>query len=174
MSLDLLTQQSQYESTQASEELPHWVSSDNKSIKAWRALQSLGAQRQEYIKTHRKLSDFAKSSLWQIRVSDVANIIDVKPATLDPTKGSKWAAGFRDMLNEVNNKLLREKEKRLTNYLNNKAKGNARKTHDELLKKCQRLEKELETERRRNFAQIWANRVSELPLSVRQILGLND
>ncbi|UTZ35916.1 hypothetical protein HB763_03880 [Vibrio campbellii] len=172
MSLSLLLQQAQHECEQQPEELPNWVSPKNKSIEAWRTLLALEAQRKNHILKHRKPSDFTKSSLWQIRVSDVANSIEVKPATLDPTKGSKWAAGFRDALNNSNKKLLKAKEQQVNTYLNNKAKGNSGKTHDELLKKCQQLEKELENERRRNTESIWLNRISELSLPVKQILGL--
>lgn len=174
MSFDLLQQQAQHESEQQPEEFPDWVSPNNKSIEAWRTLQAFEAQRQEYIKTHRKPSDFSKSSLWQIRASDVANAIGVQPATLDRAKGSKWASGFRGALDDSNLKLSKEKEKRINTYLNNKAKGNTGKTHDELLRKCQQLEKELESERRRNAEQVWANCVSELSLPVKQVLGLND
>ncbi len=174
MSLDLLKQQAQHDSRQQPEELPAWVSLNNKSIEAWRCLQILKTERQAYIKTHRRPSDFSKSSLWQIRASNVASVINAKPATLDPVKGSKWASGFRDALDDTNKKLLKEKEKRVKTYLSNKAKGNASKTHDELLKKCQQLEKELQSERRKNAEQAWTNRIAELSLPVKQVLGLND
>ncbi|QIA62278.1 hypothetical protein GT360_01465 [Vibrio astriarenae] len=173
MSLELLQQQAEYESKQKPEKLPNWVSSSNKSIDAWYCLKSLESLCQEYINTHRKPSDFSKTSLWQIRVSHVAKAINVKPATLDMAKGSKWASGFRSALDASNKRLLEDKEKRVGSYLRAKGKGNASKTHDELVKKCQKIQKELEDEKQRNAEELWSNRLSELSLPVRQLLGLN-
>ena len=174
MSLDLIKLQEEHEKLQNPDKLPEWVNTKNASFSAWRYLDEQKDERLNYINSHKKISDFKKKSLWQISVSEVARAISVSSVTLDPQKGSRWAVGFRDELATINDELAQAKNKRLNTYKKNKAKGVARSSNNELLLKCQKLEKELQEEKQKNADQQWFKRVSKLSLPVKQILGLND
>ena len=107
MSLDLMHLQAELEPQP--EKHPSWVSAENKSLEAWRVLQALEKERQAYIKNHRQPEDFKKTSLWQIRVSEVAKAIAVQPSYLDPNRGVKWSSNFREALDKCNKGLAKKK-----------------------------------------------------------------
>lgn len=107
MSLDLMYLQAELE--RQPDEHPSWVSADNKSLEAWQALKAFEKERQAYIKSHRKPEDFKKTSHWQIRVSQIANAIAVRPSYLDPKRGVKWSSDFREALDKCNKELAKKK-----------------------------------------------------------------
>ncbi|MCG9692024.1 hypothetical protein L1D55_09720 [Vibrio sp. Isolate22] len=162
MSLDLMHLQAQFE--QQPEELPNWVSAENKSLEAWQALQTLEKARQAYIKSHRKPEDFKKTSLWQIRISAVAKAIAVQPSYLDLNRGVKWSSNFREALDKCNKGLAKNKENRVETYRKNKTNGLAAKKRDEVDALVRLLRKENEA---------LNNKLSEISLEgIRVILSL--
>ncbi|MCR9780336.1 hypothetical protein NB663_07285 [Vibrio parahaemolyticus] len=142
MSLDLMHLQAELE--RQSDEHPIWVSAANKSLEAWQALKTFEKERQAYIKSHRKPVDFKKNSLWQIRVSEVANTIGVRPSYLDPKRGVKWSSDFREALDKCNRELAKRKVSRVETYRKNKANGLAAKKRDEIDALVRLLRKENE------------------------------
>ncbi|WP_394243551.1 hypothetical protein [Vibrio astriarenae] len=162
MSLDLMHLYAELE--RQPDERPSWVSADNKSLEAWQALKRFEKERQAYIKRHRKPEGFKKSSLWQIRVSEVANAIGVKPSYLDPKRGVKWSSDFRETLNKCNKELAQKKVSRVETYRKNKANGLAAKKRDEVDSLVRSLRKENEA---------LNNKLSEVNLEgMRAILSL--
>ncbi|MEZ9788172.1 hypothetical protein AB4301_06475 [Vibrio breoganii] len=140
MSLDLMHLQAELE--RQPDEHPSWVSADNKSLEAWQALKRFEKERQAYIKSHRKPEDFKKTSLWQVRVSEVANAIGMQPSYLDPKRGVKWSSDFREALNKCNKELTQKKVNRVETYRKNKANGLAAKKRDEVDSLVRSLRKE--------------------------------
>ncbi|MGY5831297.1 hypothetical protein ACXHQJ_14670 [Vibrio vulnificus] len=130
MSLDLMHLLAELE--RKPDEPPGWVSADNRSLEAWQALKTFEKERQAYIKSHRKPEDFKKNSLWQVRVSEVANAIGVRPSYLDPKRGVKWSPDFREALDKCNKELAKKQVSRVETYRKNKANGLAAKKRDEV------------------------------------------
>ncbi|WP_045391482.1 hypothetical protein [Vibrio rotiferianus] len=162
MSLDLMHLQAEFEPQP--EKHPSWVSAENKSLEAWRVLQALEKERQAYIKNHRQPEDFKKTSLWQIRVSEVAKAIAVQPSYLDPNRGVKWSSNFREALDKCNKGLAKKKVSRVETYRKKKANGIAAKKRDEVDALARLLRKENEA---------LNNKLSEVNLeSLRVILSL--
>lgn len=94
------------------EKLPDWVNKSNKSYGAYHALHRLKSERLEYIRTHKKKTDFKTASRsHEIRAAQVAREVDMSNVTL--TSSSAYSSKFNKELELVNKFLAEKKAQRI-------------------------------------------------------------
>lgn len=150
---------------------PDWVSDANASGAAYQEALALYDIKLQYINRHKKIGDFRVKRNYHISASEVCRAIGISLPTLTAT--SSYAVDFTDYLKSLNDKLLDLKEKRLDKTKSLRAKGNHKKTKDELLALTKELSNELEKTRKTSAKHQIEELLKDMPATTKKKLGFN-
>lgn len=148
------------------EKIPKWVSSKNSSLNAYNALLLLHKKKKAYIKKHGLKSHYVKISNYQIKMSEVARIIEKNAQPI--FHGNTYSESLFDFFLKLNEQLEAAKEKRIhtmKNGLQSRNKEDLVNEHKDLLKNNQ--ETQLQT-----VDQVYQRLLDNMSLDVKSKLGL--
>jgi len=151
--------------------LPDWVSPSNSTLIIFKAINKLKESKLQFISIHTRAKDYKKKSNYQIQVSEVSRKTQMANTTITHT--SKYSPDVRRYLDDINDLLIAEKNRKLDRIKKTRQAGTQQKRKDEIKKELQKTRKELCEAKERNATEQAQHVLSTLPLPIKRQLGLN-
>lgn len=153
---------------------PSWVKggTGHTTFKAWRAILDLQAIKEKSIKNYGKVADRkTPKSLYQIKKSDVAEIVAIKSQSLFRTSG--FSDDIRDFFDDVNSELLELFEiEQNKQRLRRKRTGVRSKCKPDLVDDVQVLREKVEELERQTVKDTLDLMLQRMPLDLRRKMGM--
>jgi hypothetical protein len=142
------------------------------TFKAWRAILDLQAIKEKSIKNYGKVADRkTPKSLYQIKKSDVAEIVAIKSQSLFRTSG--FSDDIRDFFDDVNSELLELFEiEQNKQRLRRKRTGVRSKCKPDLVDDVQVLREKVEELERQTVKDTLDLMLQRMPLDLRRKMGM--
>lgn len=93
------------------EELPSWVSNNNNSLPAYRAIEKMNKEKEAFIKRNGLQSLYVRKANYHISKSVIARMVGCAAQPL--FHSAKYSKHLEKHLNKINKELVEKKEKRL-------------------------------------------------------------
>lgn len=148
---------------------PHWVSTENASMKAWEEVERAKEIRELFIKTHHHATDYLIKSNYLIKPSEIAKAIGIHRSTL--VHSSSYSEAFSSYLQGVNSELENKKNEAIARA--GKSRGPIRVNKDDLLDENRNLKARLQTLELMKAQELVSYAFDQLPLPIKKKLGLN-
>lgn len=113
-SQDILIIEEGISSKATTEDLPDWVSEDNNSLAAFKAIQKLEKEKLKYIAENSTKKAFEKISNFQIGKAEVARRVGAKPQPLFHSLTTTFSEHLLDHFDDTNENLLKKKNNKLS------------------------------------------------------------
>jgi hypothetical protein len=151
------------------EDLPDWVSEDNNSLAAFKAIQKLEKEKLKYIAENSTKKSFEKKSNFQIGKAEVARIVGGKPSPLFYSLTTTFSEHLLEQFDDTNKNLLKKKNNKLSVQNN----GLRSRTKDTLIGDFRDQEEQLKTQVEINVDNLYTRLKAELSYDIKAKLKIN-
>lgn len=150
---------------------PNWTSKKNSSFDAWEYVEKARKEKERYIRSHKKITDYLTKQKFQIKGSDVAKALNISRVSLMNTSG--YSESFRKYLDDVNAELELLKNETLKAAKKSPSRGSIQNSKEELLAVNTELRKKITELESKNTEKLVKYAFDQLPFPVKKKLGIN-
>lgn len=169
MSIELL--KARVEKLENINNVPDWVSSNNRTHDIYNHMCKLETERESNIKSAIKKCQLKKKSSYQISVSELSRLTGLSNPTISHT--SAYSERLMLTLNKINDDLARKMQSRIKKIEARLKSGVQASTKSNVIEKLRKTEKSLLGLEKLNAAEQVSSLVERLSLPVKRTLGLD-